>query len=424
MTARDLLPTAVREMEAPYDPFLDATIDLEEAARRLDLEPWIVQRLRHPEREVTVNLPLVRDNGQATSIAGLRVQHSTGRGPTLGGVRFSAAAHLHQIKAAAMRMSWQCALLDLPFGGAGGAVVANPQELSERELKALLKEYINSLHDLIGWQKDVLALDGGSNERTAAWMLDSDARARGQLELGVVTGKPAVLGGLPAPRAAAGRGLFLLLLEALEGQKANLLRVALQGFGSLGISVAHQLHEAGARVVAVADISGGLLRKDGIDVPGLAAYAEKRGVIFGFPQAEAACNADVLECPCDVLILAAAERQVNAVNAGRIAAPLVVEVADCAVTRTAEELLAERGMVVFPDVLAGAGSTLAAFLEWKQNVTVATLTSEQIEAELRARIAAACRAIRDYARQHGVSWRRAAHLIAVDRVAAALRLRA
>ncbi len=424
MTARDLLPTAVREMEAPYDPYLEALLDFEEAARQLDLETWIVQRLRHAEREVTVSLPLLRDDGSAVTISGMRVQHTTSRGPTIGPVCFSSTAHLHQMKATALHMSWQCALLDVPFGGAAGAIVGNGQEFSEREVKILIKEYINSLRDLIGAEKDVLATDGGTNEQTAAWMLDSDARARGRMELGVVTGKPAVLGGLPASRAAAGRGLFVLLLQALEGQKANLLRVALQGFGSLGVSVASHLHEAGARVVAVADVSGGLLRKDGIDVPALAAYKAKKGVIFGFPEADAGCNADVLEAECDVLILAAAERQVSAVNAERVAAPVVIEVANAAVTRTAEQALEQRGRVVVPDVLANAGSVLASFLEWKQNVTLTTMTPEQIEDAVRMRVETAYRTTRDYARQHGMNLRRAAHVIAVDRVAAGMRLRA
>ncbi len=423
MTARDLLPIGIGEPEAPYDPLLEVMVDFEEAARQLDLEDWIVQRLRHTEREVTVNLPLLRDDGQAVTVAGMRVQHNTSRGPTLGGVRLSGTAHLSQVKAAAVRMTWQCALLDLPFGGAAGALVADAHELSEPELRRLFKCYINSLHDLIGPYKDVLALDGGTNERTAAWMLDSDARARGLLELGVVTGKPAVLGGLPAPRAAAGRGLFLLLQEILEGREANRLRVALQGFGKLNMSVAHHLHEAGARVVGVADVSGGLLRQNGIDIPALATYATRTGTIFGFGGADAACNADVLECPCDVLILAAAERQVNAGNAARLQAPLVVEVAEGAVTRAGEKALEARQVVVVPDLLANAGSVLASYLEWKQNVTFAPFGPEEIEKELYRRTTQAYRAVHDCARKYGISLRRAALLLAVDRVGAALRLR-
>ncbi len=423
MTARDLLPTEVRELEAPYDPFLEMMVDFEEAARQLDLEDWIVHRLRHTEREVTVNLSLVRDDGQAVTVSGIRVQHNTSRGPPMGGVRLSGTAHLSQVRAAAVRTTWQCALLDLPFGGAAGALVADPQELSETEIKQLFKQYINALRDVIGAHKDVLALDGGTNAQTAAWMLDSDARARGQLELGVVTGKPAVLGGLPASRAAAGRGLFLLLLEILAGRTANLLRVALQGFGSLGMAVAHHLHAAGARVVGVADVSGGLLRKDGIDIPALAAYATKQGMIFGFRDAQAACNADVLECPCDVLILAAAERQVNASNAEHIQGSIVVEAADGAVTRAAENELETRKVVVIPDLLADSASVLTSFLEWKQNATFVALTQEEIEEELRVRASRAYRAVHEYARKHGVSLRRAAQLTAVEKVATALRLR-
>ncbi len=423
MTARDPLSTDVREAEAPYDPFLDAMIDFEEAARQLDLEDWIVRRLRHAEREITVNLPLIRDDGQAVTVTGMRVQHNTSRGPTLGPVRLSGDAQLSQTRAAAVYMSWQCALLGIPFGGAAGAMVANPQEFSERELRQLFKQYVNSLSDLVGAHKDVLTLGDGANEQTAAWMLDSDARARGQLELGVVTGKPAVLGGLPASRAAAGRGLFLLLLHALEGAKPNQVRVALQGFGSLGRSVARQLHEAGARVVAVADISGGLLLENGIDIPALAAHARKKGVIFGFTGAEGGCNADVLEASCDVLILAATARQVTVANAARIPAPLIIEAAGGAITRPAEKTLLARGVRIIPDLLGNAGSTVASYLEWKQNVTCCQLTAREIEEALSVLTSSAYYGAHDYVQRHNLSLRRAAQVVAVDRVAGALRLR-
>jgi len=423
--AKDFLPLPAIELEEEYDPFIEATLQFEQVAHHLDLEDWIVHRLKHTERELTVHLPLVCDNGQVATFTGFRVQHNTVRGPSLGGVRFSPDAHLSQVKAMAVALTWQCALLDLPFGGSAGAIVCDPQKLSERELQQLTKDYIYALRDFIGPFKDIATPDFGSNDQTMAWMLDSYTRVRGQMELGTVTGKPSILWGLPAYAAATGRGLFFVIQEVLAERNARLpeQQVAIQGFGKVGAAVARFLHEAGARIVAVADISGGLYNENGLDIPALQAYVEHNRVLFSYPQAEAVRNADVLEAPCNILILAATERQLTANNAERLQVAIVLEGARGPTTRAADKLLEARGVLVIPDILANAGGMVASFLEWTQNVHHSRLSAAEVEEGLKAGMQNAYREVKATARSYGTNLRLAAHLLAVGRVAAALRFR-
>jgi glutamate dehydrogenase (NAD(P)+) len=423
MSAQDLLPEQAAALEEPYDPYLDGMMDFEEAARVLDLEDWIVHRLRHTEREATVNLPLIRENGQPITCTGLRVQHNCDRGPTLGGVRFTPDAHLIQLRAVAMARTWQTALLDLPFGGSAGAVVCNPQELSERELRLLSNAYARSLRGLTGPQRDILAPDLGANERTMSWMLASHRSATGQLDFGAVVGKPVALHGWPAARYAAAHAIFLLLQLALTDRRVGMQvqRVAVQGFGKVGAGIARLLHDAGARIIAVADISGGLYDSRGLNIPALQAYAERHKVIFGFAEAEPVCNADVLESECDVLIAAAAARQLNATNAVRIRASLVIEAVRDAATRAAQSILEQRGRTLVPHILGTAGESLAWSAEWTQAVH-GSIASLELERVLKPRIEDSYHAVCAAAQKHRTTLRRAAHLVAVDKVAAALRL--
>ena len=421
MTAHDLLPLVEEEL----DVYLESTLELEEAARVLDLEDWIVERLRHPEREITANLVLVCDNGQALNCTAFRVQHSTARGPLLGGVRFSPHTQLSETRALAMNQSWQCALLDVPFGGAAGAVVCDPGKLSERELRHLSKDYVEALRGILGPGTDVLMEDLGSNPQVLAWMLDEHAHGAGRLEPGVVTGKPAVLFGLPDHADAAAHGLFDTLLLALNesGRKLAGLRVALQGMGRTGSALAVLLDDAGARVVAAADISGGVQSDEGLPVRALLEEITSKGVLLGFPEAEPVSNAEVLETGCDVLVLAAAPRQITATNAAHIRAPLVIEAAEGAITPAAVRILDERGVVVVPAILAGAGATAAAYLEWNLNLGHEGSLLDGVEGNIRLRMQTAYREARRAAQRYNVNLRRGALLAAIEKVAAALRLR-
>jgi len=423
MTTHDLLPLAAIEEE--FDAHLGSTLELEEAALLLDLEDWIVERLRHPEREITANLVLVRDNGDAFPVTAFRVQHSTARGPVLGGIRFSPHAQVGETRALAMNMTWQCALLDIPFGGAAGALVCDPAKLSERELRRLSKDYVKALRGTLGPETDVLIEDLGSNPQVLAWMLDAHARAAGHLEPGAVAGKPSVLFGLPDHVDATAQGLFDTLALAVEesGRKLSGLRIVLQGVGRTGSALARLLDDAGARLVAAADMSGGVQSPEGLAVPALLEWIAGNGMLIGFPSAGPLPNAEVLEADCDVLVLAAAPHQVTAANAARIHAPLVIGAVAGAITRTAEQILETRGVVVVPALIAGAGATAAAYLEWSLNLGHENFLLDGVEEHIRQRMEMACHEARRAAQRYHVNLRRGALLAAIEKVAAALRLR-
>ncbi len=426
MSKHVVVPDRLCEEEG-LDPAVEARLNFEAAARRLDLEDWIVRRLSHMERELAVNLPLVTDDGTAALIAAWRVQHTTSRGPVLGGLRLSPAATLSQARADAMATTWECALFDLPFGGAAGALVCDPQRLSERELRDLVKELVESMRGLIGPETDVFTPDVGSNRQIAAWIFDGYVRMAGTTEPAVVTGKPAELWGLPDCDGMAACGLCLLAQVVLRERRLPLdrARVAVQGFGKLGAGVARWLHDAGARVVAIADLSGGLWNEHGLDIPELQAYAETNRLIFGFPEATPVSNTEVLDSDCDVLIAAASEHQITAEVAGLVRAGMVVEAVKQAITAPADHILEERGVLVVPDMLANGTRLLPAFAEWNQNRQHAgCLTAEEMEERVKGCVERAYAAVRYVATRDRSSLRAAAELLAVDRVAAVMRLRA
>jgi glutamate dehydrogenase/leucine dehydrogenase len=340
-----------------------------------------------------------------------------------------------------MQATWQAALLNLPFGGAAGVIVCNPEELSEDELRQLSKEYAHALRGIVGRFQDVLAPGLGCHTQMIAWMLDSISHDEGRLEPGALTGKPESMYGLPDYTGMTTGGIVALLeaLLAREGAKKpggapsfaqrrvgveiSGQRVSIQGFGSLGASVARALYDLGAHIVAIADISGGLYSSDGIDIPALQKYVEQNRLIFGFDRAESVCNADVLEAKCDILITAAAERQISMTNAERIQAQIVIEASKHAITSAAEQVMASRGTVVVPEILATSGAAIAAFLEWNQSARFSTLSAPEAQSELAKRINAALDSVVATAEKNGISLRRAAHVIAIDRIASEMRIR-
>jgi glutamate dehydrogenase (NAD(P)+) len=453
MNAKHFLPPVLAD--EPADPQLETSAELEEIARHLDLEPWITQRLLHPERELTTNLTLARDNGTTATFTGYRVQHLTSRGPTLGAVSFSPHAYLAGLRAAAMQATWQAALLNLPFGGAAGAIVCNTGDLLENELRQLSKDYAHALRGIVGQFQDVLAPGLGCHTQMIAWMLDSVAQDQGRVEPATATGKPESMYGLPDYTGMTTRGIIALLNRVVQPPSAvetggpsfaqrrvgvltlepshetgaaplsrsGEVRVSIQGFGSLGSSVARALCDTGAKIVAIADISGGLYNPDGINVPALQKYVEQNRFVFGFDKADAVYNADVLEADCDILIAAAAERQITSVNAERIRTRVVVEASKWAVTSAAENVLTHRGTVVVPEILATSGAAIAAFLEWNQSARFSTLSAAEAQTELTKRINAVLDQVLATAGKNEISLRRAAHLIAIDRIASEMRMR-
>ncbi|HYG99784.1 MAG TPA: Glu/Leu/Phe/Val dehydrogenase dimerization domain-containing protein [Terriglobales bacterium] len=423
MNAKDFLPVTIELAETP-DSYIELAADVEELARYLDLEDWIVNRIRHIEREVTVNLPLVRDGSRALSITGFRAQHLSARGPMYGPVSICPGAQLSHLRAAAIEMTFQAALLNSPFGGAAGAIVCDPDTLSESDLRCLAKEYVRGLRGILGRFNDVLGPGEGCNEQIMAWMLDSHAQLQGHMDLGVVAGRAAQMWGVENRGEIVGRGLAVVLQNVLRERKPSLrdITVAVQGFGPLGTSLALGLQKSGTRLVAVADASGGVLAPSGIDVNALSSYVAEKRFVLGFPEAEQVSNADVVGCQCDVLIAAAGRKQITNTNVAQIQAHAVVEAVTGGITSGAEALLSNAGTVVIPSILASSGETVAAFVEWNQSLRFAQLPPADVEQELESRIGTACQQVKAAALKHNISLRRAAHLVAMERIASELRM--
>lgn len=412
-----------------FDPVLETTLAFEETARELDLEDEIVQRLRHPERELVVQLPLKIHGRPAVSFTGFRVQHSTALGPAMGTVCLAPNLSLAQVKARAMSHTWQCALLDLPFGGAAGGIVCDVARIDESDLQRLAKSFGRSLTGLIGPFRDVLLPAATTNPRLMAWIAEGYANATGCWSPGAFAGKPVGIGGLPD--GLAGRYLCSLLQQLLSqpsmrGPLSATLasqRIAIEGFGSLGGTLAQLVVEAGGRVVAVSDHSGALYHEFGLDVGDVRAFAAQNGMLFGYRRAEAMSLTDLVSAPCEILILTEAERTITAQNAAQVRAGIVLEAAPYAVSAAAASELEARDVVVVPELLAGAGTILSAFLEWSKDVRSCHWTPADLDAQLQGRARYVCQETMTAAGARGTPLRHACHLLAVAHVAEALRLR-
>ena len=409
---------------AGCDPWLESRLLLEQAVRMLDLEDWIRERLRQVEREITVNLPLRDSGGRALTCAGFRVQHSSARGPCLGEVEVAPEVSLGRLRARAAAATWQWAILDVPLGGSAGALLCDVRQAPERELRQLLEDYVQALRGAIGPSIDVLSLDGG-NDYLAGWIVAGYRRQAGGAQGGAVVGKPAALGGLEWSWQAPGWAVEALLEEALAPRPQALagMRIAIQGLGKIGSSALDALHGAGARVLAVADSSGGLHCDGGIDVPALRQHLRQSGVVYGFAGADPISNAALLETPCDALLTSTPKGQLHAQSAGRIQARIVLEGAEEAITAEAEQVLLERGVLVISAALGTAGTALAHFAEWS-SAGGFPLKPQQGKKLIRERLGEAYRAVSGAAERFKCSLRIAAQIVAVERVSSALRLMA
>jgi len=375
-----------------FDPAVEAGLELEEAAKRLGLEEPILQRLRLPEREIRVHLPETA----------FRAQHSTALGPSLGAVALRSDASLSTLRAEAMAQTWQSALLDLPMGGAAGAILCDPQKLNERALKVLAQRYVTALGPTLGLTRDLLMPGDGCHEMVAGWMSR-------RVEAGTMLSRPVVAQGVAA-----------LLLRILEERRLKLSeqRIAIQGFGFDGRSLAELLFQAGARIVALSDISGALYRDSGLNVPAVAEHASRHHRVLGCSEGDAVTNLELLECPCDVLILAAAPRQVNTRVAGRIVASIVLEVVDHAVGTPATQVLGDRDRLVIPGLLARAGASEVHFQEWLERAR-GVIPPPAYDG---SRLLRAWEETQSSVRFFKVSVKQGALLVALGRLAAALRL--
>lgn len=410
--------------ETGYDPFMEATHQFEKAADTLDLEPWIYQRLKYPERELIVHFPITLDSGHAETFTGFRVQHSTIRGPGKGGIRFSPDASLSECKALATWMTWKCAVINLPFGGAKGAVICDPLKMSETELRKLTMSYTRSIRDIIGPYKDIPAPDMFTNAQTMAWIAEAYSESNGFLEPACVTGKPINLWGSLGRAMATGTGLFITLREIakhqgfpLEGQKVSIL-----GFGNVGSSIARLVHDAGCRIIAVTDLFGGIVNTKGIDPHKLNRYVSDTGSVVGFENTEPIDNESLIALPTDILIPAAVEGQINRFNASKVKARLILEGANGPTTLEADEVLDDMGVTVAPDILANAGGVAVSYLEWVQDLQRFFFSEEEIAKKTDEKMTRAVWEVIETMAKNKATMREAAYLLGVGRVSESLRM--
>lgn len=418
------IDTSVADQHEPV--LADALSQLRDAVELLGLDESIHALLAAPRREVSVSVPLRRDDGTVEVFRGHRVQHNFSRGPSKGGLRYSPDVTLDEVRALAMWMTWKCALLDVPYGGAKGGVRVDPRRLSPSELERLTRRYTSELAPVLGPQTDIPAPDIGTDEQTMAWMMDTYSVNRGHTTLGVTTGKPVALGGSLGRASATSKGVVHVLLAALPGVGLETAgtSVAVQGFGKVGRGAARLLHDAGAKVVAVADQYGGVVADDGLDVPALEVWVDATGSVVDFPGAEPLVGDDaIITLDVDVLVPAAVEGVIHAANAEHVRARLVVEGANGPTSAPADAILERRGITVVPDILANAGGVVVSYFEWVQANQAYWWTSDDVDERLRTKMLGAWERVVAHGAELGVSLRRAAMSLAVHRVAEAHRVR-
>jgi glutamate dehydrogenase (NAD(P)+) len=413
-----LLDSQVRPAK-PTFPLIDAQRQLQEATDFLGYDEGLFTMLSRPRREVTVSIPLRRDSGEIEVLTGHRVQHNLSRGPAKGGLRFSRAVNIDEVRALAMWMTWKCALIDVPYGGAKGGVCIDPKRYSKAELERVTRRYTSEILPLIGPERDIPAPDIGTDEQTMAWMMDTFSVNRGHTTLGVVTGKPLSLGGSLGRSGATSRGIVHVAAQALaaRGLGAASSTAAVQGFGKVGCGAAEYLTELGVRVVAVSDEFGAVHNQDGLDIPALQRHVAQTGTVANFAQAEDIRGDLLLELPVDLLVPAAIEGVVHAENAAQVRASIIVEGANGPTTSAADEILQANDVLVVPDILANAGGVVVSYFEWVQANQAYWWSQTEVEARLEHRMLSAWRWVSEYARQHSLSLRRAATALAVQTVA-------
>ncbi|MFN8525332.1 MAG: Glu/Leu/Phe/Val dehydrogenase [Chloroflexota bacterium] len=409
------------------NPLDEVRVQIQRAGTVLGLDAEAVELLKHPKRRVIVSLPVMMDSGAVRVFTGYRVLWDNTRGPGKGGIRYHPDVNLDEVTALSAWMSWKCALVDVAFGGAKGGIACDPAALSEGELERLTRRYTAEIFDLIGPTLDIPAPDVGTDARVMAWLMDTYSMKKGYVEYGVVTGKPLLLGGSLGREAATGRGLLIVTREALRqlGRPLEGATIVVQGFGNVGSNAARLLAQAGAKIIAVSDIRGGIFDERGLDIERLLLYRRETGTIAGFTGSVAVSNADLLGLACDVLIPAAMEGQLTADNADAVRARAIVEGANGPTTHEADAILAGRGIPVVPDIMANAGGVVVSYYEWVQDrygyFWKEAEVNSRLEEQMVAAYAAVCAAAKRF--DLGLDLRTAAYTVAMDRILEARRLR-
>lgn len=398
---------------------------LDDAAALIDLEDAVHQKLRRPKRVVTVSIPTRMDDGSFKVFTGYRAQHNMDCGPCKGGLRYHPDLTLEEVIALSMRMTWKCAVVDIPYGGARGGVVCNPKEMSLGELERMTRRYTTELVEVIGPEKDIQAPDVYTDARVMAWIMDTYSMQMGYSVPAVVTGKPISLGGSRGREAATGRGVVVTIREAMRRRNMPLegASFVVQGYGTVGSWAARLLDASGPTMMAASDSQGGCYNPDGISAEELLAHKRETGTVVGFPGSERITNQELLELECDVLIPAALEDAIRADNADRINARIVAEGANGPTTPEAQDILDERGIFVIPDILANAGGVVVSYFEWVQGLQAYFWTEDEVNEQLDGIMVRAFDRVHAVHEQRGIDMRLAAMVVAVDRVAQAVRVR-
>ena len=412
-------------LEQELNPWEAQAARFDFAAQKLNLDEGLWKILRYPQREIIVHIPVAMDNGTLEVFTGFRVQHSIARGPAKGGVRYSPDVTLDEVRALASWMTWKCAVVNIPFGGAKGGIIVDPKKLSLSELEKMTRRYTAELIEFLGPEKDVPAPDVNTNEQTMAWMMDTFSMHMRQTVTAVVTGKPINIGGSRGRREATGRGVMINCDEALRkfDMARESTRVVIQGFGNVGSNAAKLMQDAGYKIIGIAEYDGGLYNKNGIDIDGLLQHRDRNKTIVGYSEAEEYDPKQLLLADCEILIPAATENVITSQNAAGVKAKIVCEGANGPTTAAADEILADKKVFVIPDILANAGGVTASYFEWVQDrqgyFWKESAVNEQLEFILRE----AFEDVVHFSNTHNVNNRIAAYMLAISRVAHTIKLR-
>jgi glutamate dehydrogenase (NAD(P)+) len=407
------------------NPFEAMMSRFDRAAELLDLEPGLYKVLRHPEKQIIVSCPVMMDSGEVEVFTGYRVLYNTSRGPAKGGIRFDMAVTLEEVKALAAWMTWKCAVVNLPFGGAKGGVLCDPSKMSVGELERLTRRYTSGIVATLGPDSDVPAPDVNTNERVMAWVMDTYSMRMGHTVTAVVTGKPVEMGGSLGRREATGRGCMIVTKEALKhlGMPVQGTTVAVQGFGNVGSVAAQLLSNEGCKIVAISDKTGGYHNPTGIDVPGALAHVRKTKHLEGFAGATPISNEELLTLDVDVLVPAALENVITSKNAAKIRARIICEGANGPTTAGADHILEEKGVFVIPDILANAGGVTVSYFEWVQDRGGYFWAEDVVNQRLTDIMCSSFADVLKLSQQHKVNMRTAAYMLSISRVATVHRLR-
>jgi glutamate dehydrogenase (NAD(P)+) len=416
--------------EPPKQDLWDTVLDqIDDVARRLKLDPGIHAVIRQPERELTVAVPVVMDDGLIKVFTGYRIQHSSARGPCKGGIRYHPEVNLNEVRALAALMTWKCAVVGIPYGGAKGGVKCDPMQMSEDEVRRMTRRFTAMIMPIIGAKRDIPAPDVNTNAQTMAWIADTVSMLERKTVIDIVTGKPVPLGGSLGRTEATGRGVAITTEELLKrkGQALSETRVAVQGYGNVGSHAATILDQMGCKIVAVSDVSGGLYSSKGLDIAGINRHITNhpKRLLEGYeaPGIEKINNEELLISDTDVLIPAALEHQIRVDNAPYVQAKMIIEGANGPTTREADEILHARGVTVVPDILANAGGVVVSYFEWVQDLQCFFWDEEEVNRNLKRIMVRSFKEVWDFSQREEVSMRLGAYMLAVDRVAGAVQAR-